>query len=73
MQVTAVMEEVVRLARSLHTEAGRFALSDNASVDNPFLSMRSVLATDDSSIDRAMDRFNQPGEQEEDDETDRLG
>lgn len=73
MQVTAVMEEVVRLARSLHTEAGRFALSDNASVDNPFLSMRSVLATDDSSIDRAMDRFNQPGEQEEDDETDRSG
>ncbi|MFJ7215994.1 hypothetical protein [Amycolatopsis sp. NPDC098790] len=70
MQVTAMMEEVVRLARSLHTTAGRFALSGNASVDDPFLSMRSVLATDDSSIDEAMNRFDEPGAQPEDDEDD---
>lgn len=57
MNITAATRQIVELARSFHTEAGRFALADNAVVDDPYLSMRSAIATDSSAIDKAKQRF----------------
>jgi hypothetical protein len=60
MSTTAVMRQIVELARSFHAEAGRYALADNAPVPEPYVSMRSAIATDTSAIDRAMRRFGPP-------------
>lgn len=41
MNITAATRQVVELARSVHTDAGRYALADNAPVDNSFIALKS--------------------------------
>lgn len=60
MDMTAMTRQIVELARSFHMANGRFALSDNAPVDNPYLSMQEAIATDTSPLDEAMRGFTAP-------------
>ena len=73
MNMTATTRQIVELARSFHTDAGRYAIADNTPVDGPYVSMQTAIATDTSAIDSALRRFDladgvlrQPGAKSED-------
>ncbi|MFJ1768430.1 hypothetical protein ACIOD2_49495 [Amycolatopsis sp. NPDC088138] len=60
--------QIIDLARSYHGQAGLHAIDENTPVEPPFVSTRSVLATDTSAIDEAMKRFDLPDDEEAPDE-----
>ncbi|GAB2968593.1 hypothetical protein LWP59_27180 [Amycolatopsis acidiphila] len=68
MDLSGAARQVVDLARSYHGQAGRYAIDENTPVEPPFVSIRSVLATDTSTIDEAMKRFDLPDDEDMSDE-----
>jgi hypothetical protein len=70
MATARTARQVVDLARSHHRQAGRYAIDENRPVAAPFLSPRSVLATDTSAIDEVLRRFDFPDKNDQADPAD---
>lgn len=49
--------QIGALARSYHTQSGRFGADDAAPADATYLTMRNMMTLNTSSIDTAMRRF----------------